>query len=399
MNVFKIDRKTYKYESFWRSSYNDTTLDSVGNRLPWPGPWPDHRSGPRSESGSEHIVDNEWQQKKLFLCKLYSVQQNLNKNIIKYNKDQYKSCLICHKKNISTGLYSVNGIRWENGLYHYIDEHNIKPSEQFIDSVFKYENKPKLPKSRKLYRLHGETIVKNNKKYLKLERNQIMIMDALMEHGGKKQYIDERKKTIYRYSEHAGLLDFDNNGLEKIIIYGNTFRVESNDEDIYLPESMADAFDYEYIFHTHPPTPKPGGRAHLGVVYEFPSVSDIFHFLDHYNEGETQGSIVIAPEGMYIIRKLVRDDKKININEDKFFRIISKHYAKVQHEAHLKHGHKFSTERFYSVIAQDKSFINKLNIVLNKFSIHIDYYSRIKDSEGRWIIESVYLPVYVVEKV
>ena len=102
---------------------------------------------------------------------------------------------------------------------------------------------------------------------------------------------------------NISLLDFNNSGLEKIIISGNTSRVDANDDVIFLPKNMIDAFDYEYIFHTHPPTPKQGARANVGILYEFPSISDLFHFMDHYNEGKTQGSIVIAPEGMYIIRK------------------------------------------------------------------------------------------------
>jgi len=106
------------------------------------------------------------------------------------------------------------------------------------------------------------------------------------------------------------LLDFDNNGLEKIIVSGNTNRVDTNDEDIFLPGNMIDMFDYEYIFHTHPSTHGVGGRAKYGILYEFPSMGDIFHFLDHYNEGKTQGSMIIAPEGMFVIRKHIHDDKK-----------------------------------------------------------------------------------------
>ena len=56
------------------------------------------------------------------------------------------------------------------------------------------------------------------------------------------------------------------------------------------------------MFHTHPPTPFPGSRVVDGILYEFPSISDIYHFADHFNAGETQGSLIIAPEGMYIIR-------------------------------------------------------------------------------------------------
>ena len=30
----------------------------------------------------------------------------------------------------------LNNIIWEDSLYHYIKEHNIKPSEKFIDFIF-----------------------------------------------------------------------------------------------------------------------------------------------------------------------------------------------------------------------------------------------------------------------
>ena len=54
-----------------------------------------------------------------------------------------------------------------------------------------------------------------------------------MEHGSYKQYYDEKDKFIY--SEHAGLLDFSNSGLEKIIVYANTNRISMEDDEILLP--------------------------------------------------------------------------------------------------------------------------------------------------------------------
>lgn len=59
----------------------------------------------------------------------------------------------------------------------------------------------------------------------------------------------------------------------------------------------------KYIFHTHPTTPYIGSRFKNGIIYEFPSIMDINHFIEHHNRGELQISMVITPEGLYIIRK------------------------------------------------------------------------------------------------
>ena len=69
-----------------------------------------------------------------------------------------------------------------------------------------------------------------------------------------------------------------------------------------MPNNVEDMFNYEYIFHTHPPTPRPGGRVNVGIVYELPSIGDVLHFIDHFNDGKISGSIVITSEGIYNIR-------------------------------------------------------------------------------------------------
>jgi hypothetical protein len=380
MNIIKIDNQIYRYEFFWRNSKNDHTLDYKGNLFPWP-------------------IDSSiiWNFKNSFLEKITEVETKLKHKFMKYKKDEFKDCLLCDKKKITTGIFSINGIRWENGLKHYVKIHNNRPSNEFTDFIFRFGNEER--KSHIITKIKGVSVIKSNKKrYLKVSRNQLLIMDALMKHGGYKIYKDKYENNIYRYSEHAGLLDFDNSGLERIIISGNTTRIDEGDDDIFLPKNMIDAFDYEYIFHTHPPTPKPGGRAKLGIIYEFPSISDIFHFMEHYNDGRTQGSIVIAPEGLYIIRKKdSSNQKKIKINEDKFYKEATKIIWKVHEESIKRYGTDFSISTFYSKIAQDLSPINEINTVLNKFGIHIDYYSRIKDIKNQWVIDTLYLPVYVIE--
>lgn len=378
MNVVKINGKTYKYEFLWKDNKHEKSYDSNNEPLQFP----------------EHNKISNWNDKNAFITQLDIIQNSLHESHNFIPNDNYKHCLICNKKNIGIGLYSINGIRWETSVKHYIKKHNIKPSSEFIDFVYRQpiqENKERV-----IARINGLSVIKSDKKYFKLDRNQILIMDALMMYGKHKMYIDKATNT-YRYSEHAGLLDFNNNKLEKIVISGNTTRVDPNDDDIFLPRNMIEALDYEYIFHTHPPTPHPGSRAKFGILYEFPSISDIFHFIKHYNEGRTQGSIIIAPEGMYIIRKKIIDDQNIVIDEDKFYKDALNAILTNQRSAIAKYGTQISINTFYSKISQDKIYINNINEIINNHKIHIDYYSRIKDKTKKWIIDTIYLPVYAVE--
>uniref|UniRef100_A0A6C0ADG9 Uncharacterized protein n=1 Tax=viral metagenome TaxID=1070528 RepID=A0A6C0ADG9_9ZZZZ len=374
MNLLQINNKYYKYESVWfRSKYR---RDKNNKEFPRPKP-----------------KDVQWYNMSDFLEKLEQVEKfcRSKNNYEKYNKKDYHDCLICNEKNVGKGLFTMNRIRWEDSLYHYVKEHNIEPSNDFINMIFNFKNFNLITKN--IGSLKSELVTTKEKMMIKLTKNQINIMDALMEHGGiTKKYIDEDNNS-FKYSEHAGLLDFDTKGLNKILIYGSTEKVSQSDDEIYLPRTKSDAYDYEYIFHTHPPTPKPGGRTDMGILYEFPSISDIFHFIEHYNNGYTQGSIVIAPEGMYNIRKKDFDRKKIEINRESFFNDIKVAFIEIETEAINKYGEKFTENDFYSKISQDRDFINKFNKYLNKYGINIDYYPRIK-IKNRWIIDTVYLPVY-----
>lgn len=381
MNIIYRTNIEYHYESFWRKSKNDNTRDSNGDLFPWP------KEG-----------DKYWTDKTEFKNKLLGVQKYL-KSKNKFNTAVYnnKDCLLCNQKDITHGTFNLNNIIWEDGLVHYIDVHNVRPSSDFIDKIYKFN--PTFKNIKRTIK-YGSYIYKiENMRYIKMERNQILILDALMRHGGySRKYIDKNNKTpLYRYSEHSGLLDFNHFGLEKVIISGKTNRVDKGDEEIFLPKNMPDALDYEYLFHTHPPTPKPGGRADIGILYEFPSISDLFHFIDHFNDGQTQGSLVITPEGMYNIRKLVFDRQKIKIDEDDLYENMQKTMRKVQDDALKKYGTQFTTYEFYSKISQDRHYIDMINKQLNKYELHIDFYSRLKDDKGKWVIDTIYLPVYVIE--
>ena len=388
MNIKLRNNTKYYYESYWRKSESkkDAQIDSFGNIFPYP----------------KHS-DIVWTDKNNFIKKLTGVQNYLkskNKYVLYDENDKFKdSCLLCDDKNILNGTFKLNNTYWNDDIIHYINKHNVKPSEQFIDLIYKFT--PNIDKRNSRVIKYKSDIYKQDvMRYLKLEKNQIMIFDALMRHGGyTKKYIDKKNTDIYRYSEHAGSLDFNKHGLDKIIISGKTSRVDVGDEEIFLPGDMPYILDYEYVFHTHPPTPKPGGRVTEGILYEFPSINDIFHFIDHYNEGITQGSLVITPEGLYNIRKLILDNKSIKINEDQFYKEYMTAVRQSHHDAIKKYTTNFTTYEFYSKIASDIKYIDNINLVTNKYKIHIDYFPRQKDKKGNWIVESIYLPVFVTEPI
>jgi hypothetical protein len=348
---------------------NDKTKDSKGNNFPYPE------------------EEKEWLYKNEFTKKLKLLESILLKSQKYLKFENKKKCKLCNE-SYSYGTYKLEKYIWEDNLTHYIEKHNIKPPEQFIDYIFfsKYKNILKLE----------ATIIKNDKiEYIKINKNQLLILDALLEHGGYTQkYSDLKNKKIFRYSEHSGLFDVNSNKLQKIVVLGNTNRVDKGDNEIYMPNNVEDMFKYEYVFHTHPPTPKPGGRAENGILYELPSIGDIFHFIDHYNDGKISGSVVITSEGLYNIRQINLFDEKIIIDEDKLYIEYNKISRKIQELGIEKYGTDFTDEIFFSKISQDKDLLNKMNTVLNKFNLHIDFTSRIKTENKQWIIDTIYLPVY-----
>jgi hypothetical protein len=381
MNIIKINNKVYNYESFWRPSKQKKILDFKNKPLPFP-----------SEG-------DDWQNREAFINRLANTQEQLMRKgkFFESKRDGFKNCLLCKKKNITKGVFEIKKLRWEEGLIHYIKKHKVKPSDKFIEFIF--QNQIKIGKKNlKIGKFLSRMKIDNNKRYLKLDRNQLLIFDALMEHGSYKKYVDSSKKNVFKYSEHAGLLDFNNTGLERIIIKGNTKMVSRGDDSILLPgEYTRDELDYEYIFHTHPPTEGIGGRAVGGVLYEFPSPGDIIHFINNYNEHKIQGSLVITPEGLYNIRKLKMDQKKLNIKKELFWRELTNVQMKIEDEAIKLYGTDIDSDFFYSEIAQNREYINKLNKFLNKYGLQINFYSRIKDNSGSWIIDTIYIPIFIIE--
>lgn len=374
----------YKLEKVWRSKKSDKSRDSNGELYPYP------------KEGSK------WPDKSVIIDRIVDICHMLDEKKRYAEYDKPKDCLLCDVRNVTTKKYRYSNFMWEDGLAHYVERHNIEPSIQFKEfllsktltkllnrNLTKYEYKPK--KDGKKGKMILARVITNEHEYVMINRNQILILDALMIHGGYgKKYIDAQN-DFSRYSEHAGFLDFENDSLSKIVVSGKTSRVDEGDEDIYLPMDMDDMFEYEYIFHTHPPTPKPGGRAKEGILYEFPSTGDLYHFIDHHNGGNVIGSLIVTAEGLYNVHKYSTSATNINIDDDDLFKKYDRVFNKVQEGSIRKYGTKFDTNKFYSVIAQDLEYITQINLVLNKFDIQVDFYPRKRDKNGNWIIDTVFL--------
>lgn len=226
-----------------------------------------------------------------------------------------------------------------------------------------------------------------------IEKNDLYILDALMHDGSQQKYAHHNN---LKYSEHGGLLDFDKHGLERIII-STKKEFDKDDPEIYFPVITDDAEDFEFMYHTHPPTPVPGARTKSGIVYEIPSLPDIETFITTFEEGKTQGSIIVAPEGFYIIRSLVKKLHTNKYNLDDMYQKMQYLNYKVAEKYHFN----ISVDTFYKKIITNTKIPNKIKDLIEKYTnkeLTIDFIKRKKDLSGNWTIKKLYLIVTPKEK-
>ena len=247
----------------------------------------------------------------------------------------------------------------------------------------------------KTYEIKTKILKEHEERYIKISKNQLRILESLYLDGSKdKKYFDSKNKL--RYTEHSGLLDFGKSRLQRIIINAKQNISDKQDHTILLPDNMPDAIDFEYIFHTHPATPTPTSRIVEGILYEFPSISDLLHFAEHHNEGRTQGSIIITPEGLYII-KCINNKSKINIeNENRLINYLQEEIDIIQDKALNKYINNISVKTFYKKIINDSSFISMYNELIKSINLKIFYKPRIKYN-NKWILDDLYLKVRPIE--
>lgn len=224
--------------------------------------------------------------------------------------------------------------------------------------------------------------------YVKINQNQLRIIDALFNDGSEtKKYINFQNNSEHLYSEHSGILNIIDGKLEHFVISTQTNRTVETDNEIYLPTNNMDSYNYHYIIHTHPKTPEVGSRALGGVLYEIPSLSDVVNFIQNSKYGITIGSIVIAPEGAYIIRKRVFGTKCKEPGKN----FVADCYR--LQKKFVKKYFPFDQKIFYEKIAYDFDMICELNIILKPCNIYIDYYPR----RDKQLMEMI-LPIYILRK-
>src|SRR5271154_2470388 len=218
-----------------------------------------------------------------FLDKLKQIQK-----IVKPFKGDINLSMIT--KQASSKWFKLGNICWPGNM-PYLIKHNAYPSEYFIKMILNLcvindhiVNEPIQIKSSEIPYFS----------YIPLHYNKLLIIDALMKEGSYPRYENQNK---YIYSEHSGVISIGNKRITNIIVSADTDRIDVVDKTIFLPNNTANLSAYEYFFHTHPNTLTYAGRIKDGILYEFPSASDLLNFVTYYNTGKAQASLVVAPEG------------------------------------------------------------------------------------------------------
>lgn len=326
-----------------------------------------------------------------------NILEKLLKFIINKSNKKIKEnvCSYCNKKFniVYTFKYKNTSIKITENDIHLLNSHNIINANLYKQIT-----------NRKFDDFEIEW-------YL-IATNQLNILDGLYEAGSNQIYGEKNKNLsqskISRFSEHSGFVYFEKNKVSNINIISG-MRVEPSDPTIYMPKNCLEALNVNYIFHTHPKTPYIGSRIKGGIVYEFPSISDIIHFIDHHNNGKLLGSIVVAPEGVYIIRKNNFNRKNISVDYDIMIAELEEIFTECYNDSYVKYSsigydkHKINNEIklpetfFYNKISTNYNYIDKINKVLLKYDIFIDYYARTHFDKtdftsNKWIFDDIYLP-------
>lgn len=305
----------------------------------------------------------------VFLKKLQQIEELVDKVVI--DDKQY---------------YQLSNIVWVNDVAEKIKD-NKYPSEYFVMIIMHtcviddtIVNPP----------IQLASDVMSHFSYIPFDYNKLLIIDALMKQGSQPVYQNDNE---YIYSEHAGILSINHEVIDNIIVSAVTNRIDVNDNKIYLPVNVDEFMNYEYLFHTHPNTSTLAGRVDNGIIYEFPSANDLYNFVKYYNDGKTQASLIVTPEGIYMIRP-ISISSKINVKTD-LFNDIKKFIIQLETEAiqKLKVNRDLlkTPEVFHKYVSYDFSYIKKYNKFIEPFNLFVEYYPRVK-RDGLWQLRSISLP-------
>lgn len=309
----------------------------------------------------------------------------MKENKLKQIKNKSLTCKICNKLFDRDKINIFKEFIWSSLLLHYMEYHNYRPPHAFI--YFILQN------------------LKDGKKYVKINQNNLQFFDALLVHGGYHRKFKEKHSDYMRNAEYLGYLNFICNGkckLKNIEMLFEEYAPTDKDSTIFFPTANPEIFYRTYFFHTHP---YGYNRVYGKIVYEFPSNTDIdtFIYVSSRYDKKLCGSLVVASEGIYDIQKINNtgiDDSDL-LTYEKAENILRRYinYAYDKYKDHILYREKdempyFDYDFFMSVISQDTESLEKINSEFNKFNIIIKYYPRQKDSRGEWVYGSIYLGFY-----
>lgn len=321
----------------------------------------------------EKCQQNTMENYPFFIDNLLSIQK-LTISDKEYNFE--KICELCQNNK----YYQLANIVWSDNIVHLINEHHSYPSQYFIDVIIHTI-------------IINDQIINlplNDSHYIPLHHNKLLVLDALMKQGSKQQYLSEDQKEMF--AEHSGVLTLNNNSIDSIIVNTGVERYDKSDNTILLPNNVQIFSEHKILFHTHPFISVIGGRIKEGIIFEFPSSNDIFNFAKYYQE-LAQASIIVAPEGLYVIRAIDNTKEIIinpNINDQLRKLIIA--LEKKAYQKYQSLFKDFSVDIFFEKIAYDFYFINLYNQFIKKANVYIEYYPRIKKNND-WILRQIFLQI------
>ena len=240
-----------------------------------------------------------------------------------------------------------------------------------------------------------------------ISRNQLLLFRAMQKMGSRKIYLKDwtAKKDKKRLMEYSGSIDFDKTGLEKYIVDGKAIALDEEESDnysnylIYSPRIIDATEDYEFNFHTHP-----GNR---NTLIEPIHIGDIQVFIEaNRDKNKTQGELVFAPEGIYLIRcknqnriskEIPEEDESIcdDLEQDIFEEandFFENQFNKRKNKNKLKFIYKFVAKKI------KKKIITPMNKIYSKYNIFLDFFPvKFNRKTKMWSYSSIRLPVKVIE--
>ena len=311
-----------------------------------------------------------------------------------YNKlKEIEKLLSVYKLTKDISAYHLSPYIW------IIRKKDIKVSKKFKEFI-KNQNLDSLETNKHFTLVFNNTEVRvGNKRIIKLTYKHLSILDELMHLGAKKIFGPKSEQ----YIEHAGMLDINSSGkVDKIVVNTHRNFNAEDDKEILFNYDLPDIKENELIFHTHPPTGGIYGRLEEGIIYDPPSPEDIIHFIENYNEGVVQNSIVVTIEGYYIIKCKRFGLNEITIEDDEYFitkynRLLYK-LQNVSLENHNIKGKKFEKNKDYFFKHINDNFLESLNKFLDNYNIEIDFIKRKYNKKiKKYVVLKLYLEIIPVE--